>query len=71
MNILIYGSKGWIGSQFIELLKKHDLTYHLGIARVDDIASLQKEIKGDRTNAYGIFYWPNPWSNWREILFYH
>ena len=45
MNILVYGGKGWIGSQFIALLKKADLTYHLGTARVDNIESLQKEIK--------------------------
>ena len=45
MNILIYGGKGWIGSQFIELLKKLGLTYHLGTARVDNMVSLQKEIK--------------------------
>ena len=45
MNILLYGGKGWIGSQFIALLKKAGLTYHLGTARVDNIESLQKEIK--------------------------
>ena len=45
MNILVYGGKGWIGSQFIALLKKAKLTYHLGASRVDNIESLQKEIK--------------------------
>ena len=45
MNILVYGGKGWIGSQFIALLKKAKLTYHLGASRVDNIVSLQKEIK--------------------------
>ena len=45
MNILVYGGKGWIGSQFITLLTKAKLTYHLGASRVDNIVSLQKEIK--------------------------
>lgn len=45
MNILVYGGKGWIGSQFIELLTKAKFTYHLGASRVDNVISLQAEIK--------------------------
>ena len=41
----MYGGKGWIGSQFIATLNKTNLTYHLGISRVDNVASLLAEIK--------------------------
>ncbi len=44
MIILIYGGKGWIGSQFVNLLKNTQLTYHIGESRVDDNNSLTDEI---------------------------
>ena len=44
MNILVYGGKGWIGSQFTALLKKAGLTYHLGTARVDNIEPIKNEV---------------------------
>ena len=44
MNILIYGSKGWIGNQFIEILKKKYIVYILGKSRVDNYKSLKEEI---------------------------
>ena len=45
MKILIYGSKGWIGSQFIDLLKKDNkIEYIEGNVRVDNIENLEKEI---------------------------
>lgn len=43
-NILIYGSKGWIGSQFIDILNKNNINYTEGISRVDDIDNLYQEI---------------------------
>ena len=47
-KILIYGSKGWIGSQFIEILNTRNINYVEGISRVDDIENLYKEIRNIR-----------------------
>jgi dTDP-glucose 4,6-dehydratase len=44
IKILVYGSKGWIGSQFINELKKSSLDYYEGKSRVDNIDELEKEI---------------------------
>lgn len=44
MNILIYGSKGWIGSQFIEFLNKQNINFVEGKERVDNTENLRKEI---------------------------
>ncbi len=45
MKILVYGYKGWIGQQFIQLLKSSNSTYELGDSRVDNIIELENEIK--------------------------
>ena len=44
MIILIYGSKGWIGSQFVEILKKKGIDFYEGKVRVDSTENLEKEI---------------------------
>ena len=45
MKILIYGSRGWIGSQFIDLLKNNNnIDFTSGNARIDDEISLIEEI---------------------------
>ena len=44
MKVLIYGAKGWIGSQFVEIVKKADIEYVEGISRIDDVEKLEKEI---------------------------
>lgn len=44
MKVLIYGSKGWIGSQFIELMKSKNIDYFCGLSRVDDENSVSKEL---------------------------
>ena len=44
MNILIYGSKGWIGQQFVSILDNNNITYKIGVSRVDDKLSLLSEI---------------------------
>ena len=44
MNILIYGSKGWIGQQFITLLQKQNIRFIEGTSRVNSIKDIQKEI---------------------------
>lgn len=49
MIILIYGHKGWIGLQFIEIVKKTNHTIILGNARCDNYEEVEKEI---------IFYKP-------------
>ena len=45
MNILVYGSKGWIGSQFVEILKNYNLDFIKGKARCNDKEALIEEIK--------------------------
>jgi len=44
MNILVYGSKGWIGSQFIDILNNNSINYTAGTVRVDNTEELIREI---------------------------
>lgn len=44
MKILVYGAKGWIGSQFIELLREKDYEFYSGKSRIDDLHALNNEI---------------------------
>ena len=44
MKVLIYGSKGWIGNQVIELLNKMNIEYICGQVRAEDVEELEKEI---------------------------
>lgn len=43
MKVLVYGL-GWIGNQFIEVLKKNNINYIVGTVRVDDVESLNREL---------------------------
>jgi nucleoside-diphosphate-sugar epimerase len=36
MKVLVYGSKGWIGKQFINILEKMNVDYIHGKSRIDD-----------------------------------
>ena len=45
MKLLIYGSRGWIGKQFLEILYSQGIPYHIGAARVDDTDKLDEELK--------------------------
>jgi len=45
MNILVYGSKGWIGNQFIEILQNNNLNFINGKARCDNKEDIINEIK--------------------------
>ena len=45
MIFLIYGSSGWIGGQFIDLLNKNNIKYIKGCSRVDDVSLVETEIK--------------------------
>lgn len=44
MKILVYGSKGWIGNQFIEILKSKNVDFYTGESRLDNNETLIKEI---------------------------
>ena len=44
MKVLVYGHAGWIGNQFVEILKKNNINYILGTVRVDDTTLLVKEL---------------------------
>jgi len=44
MKVLVYGHAGWIGGQFVELVKKNNVNHVLGISRVDDTSSLLQEL---------------------------
>jgi dTDP-glucose 4,6-dehydratase len=44
MNVLIYGSKGWIGTQFIKLLSENNIIFVEGKSRVDDVVDVTNEI---------------------------
>ena len=44
MKILVYGSKGWIGNQFVEILKKENTDFVCGLSRTDNELDLLREI---------------------------
>lgn len=44
MNIVVYGSNGWIGQQFIDILTKQKLHFSCGKCRIDNEDDLLKEI---------------------------
>ena len=45
IKILIYGHKGWIGNQFVTLLKTdNNVNYSLSQSRVDDTAFMIEEL---------------------------
>lgn len=45
MKILVYGSKGWIGNQFINILKDTNIVFVEGTSRVDNEVKIEEEIK--------------------------
>jgi dTDP-glucose 4,6-dehydratase len=44
MKLLVYGHAGWIGNQFVKLLKEYNIEFILGKSRVDDTQSLFQEL---------------------------
>ena len=44
MNLLIYGSNGWIGQQFVSILESKKIDYVCGTSRVNNVGQLEKEI---------------------------
>jgi dTDP-glucose 4,6-dehydratase len=45
MKILVYGSKGWIGQQFIDLLNKNSIQFCVGECRIDNVNHLKHELE--------------------------
>ena len=45
MKVLIYGSKGWIGGIFKEIMEKRNIEFVVGISRTDNKETLIEEIK--------------------------
>jgi dTDP-glucose 4,6-dehydratase len=44
MNVLIYGSNGWIGKQFTHILDQNNINYTRGISRVNNVQNVTTEI---------------------------
>ena len=44
MSILVYGAKGWIGQQFIHVLKVNNAKFVMGVSRADNYETLLAEI---------------------------
>ena len=45
MKVLVYGVKGWIGGQFVQILIKSNISFIEGLSRADSILDLENEIK--------------------------
>ena len=45
MKLLVYGSKGWIGSQFIDIASNAEHTVVSGKCRLDNIEAVRNELK--------------------------
>uniref|UniRef100_A0A6C0DJB1 NAD(P)-binding domain-containing protein n=1 Tax=viral metagenome TaxID=1070528 RepID=A0A6C0DJB1_9ZZZZ len=45
MKVLVYGSKGWIGGQFVEILKQNNIEFIEGSSRTDNETTLNNEIE--------------------------
>ena len=64
MNVLIYGSNGWIGKQILSVMMEKNISFTKGQSRCDNISSLTKEFDSvnpthvicsiGRTHANGI-----------------
>ena len=50
MKVLIYGSKGWIGQQLVELFKIKNIEFHIGESRLENYEKLQNELKIKKTS---------------------
>lgn len=44
MKILVYGSNGWIGKQFLNILEEQKLEYICGKSRSDNVSQVEREI---------------------------
>jgi 3,5-epimerase/4-reductase len=53
MKVLIYGSKGWIGHQLVELFKIKNIEFYVGESRLEDYGKLQNELQ-IKKDTFGI-----------------
>ena len=44
MKILLYGGKGWIGSQFVSILQKNNINYKVSDVRVNKLDEVENDI---------------------------
>ena len=44
MKVLFYGSRGWIGKQFVEYLNDNNVNYIEADARADDENAVENEV---------------------------
>ncbi len=45
MKVLIYGSKGWIGKQFVQICKNSNTDYIVGLTHCENVKELENEIR--------------------------
>jgi len=45
MKILVYGSQGWIGQQFVQILEDKKANFYKGTSRVDSEKDILSEIE--------------------------
>ena len=48
MHVIVYGSKGWIGGQFVDLLKKKNISFVEAFSRADNYEECQEEIVSNK-----------------------
>ena len=48
MKVLIYGSKGWIGQQLVELFKIKNIEFHIGESRLENYEKLKNELENKK-----------------------
>lgn len=48
MKVLVYGSNGWIGKQFINILEKKEIAYVKGNSRADNYNDVSSELKNEK-----------------------
>ena len=46
-KVLLYGGKGWIGSQIVDQLQQHNVAYIISNSRIEDIDSIKTELTED------------------------
>ena len=59
MKIIVYGSKGWIGSQFMNIIK--DYNVFEGKSRLNNIEDVKKRTRVNKPNTHFLLYWKNSW----------
>ena len=57
-KIIVYGSKGWIGSQFCHILNDKKKNYISLDTRIDNYEAVENDIKC-MIQLYYFFYWKN------------